>query len=148
MVHGVKMRLWSIHPKYLDSKGLLALWREGLLALNVLQGRTKGYRNHPQLDRFQAHQKPIHAISSYLHHVVDEAEQRGYAFKRSKLPKKSPLRSIKVAKGQLGYELLHLKKKLKIRDKKMHDRIKDLVDPDPHPLFTAVEGEIEAWEKV
>ncbi|WP_368086417.1 pyrimidine dimer DNA glycosylase/endonuclease V [Nitrosomonas sp. Nm34] len=26
------MRLWSIHPKYLDAKGLLALWREGLQA--------------------------------------------------------------------------------------------------------------------
>ena len=47
------MRLWSVHPKYLDSKGLVALWREALLAKQVLEGGTKGYRNHPQLDRFK-----------------------------------------------------------------------------------------------
>jgi hypothetical protein len=47
------MRIWSIHPKYLDIKGLVALWREALLAKHVLEGRTKGYRNHPQLDRFK-----------------------------------------------------------------------------------------------
>ncbi len=47
------MRLWSLHPKYLDRQGLLAVWREGLLAQKVLQGKTKGYKNHPQLKRFQ-----------------------------------------------------------------------------------------------
>jgi len=30
------MRLWSIHPKYLDRQGLLAVWRESLLAQSVL----------------------------------------------------------------------------------------------------------------
>jgi len=25
------MRLWTLHPKYLDARGLVALWREGLL---------------------------------------------------------------------------------------------------------------------
>ena len=38
------MRLWSIHPKYLGTKGLVALWREALLAQKVLQGNTKGYK--------------------------------------------------------------------------------------------------------
>jgi hypothetical protein len=32
------MRLWSLHPRYLDAKGLQAVWREGLLAKKVLQG--------------------------------------------------------------------------------------------------------------
>lgn len=37
------MRLWSIHPRYLDTKGLVALWRETLLlAQAVLFGNTKG----------------------------------------------------------------------------------------------------------
>jgi len=31
------MRLWTIHPKYLDRQGLLALWREALLAQKVLR---------------------------------------------------------------------------------------------------------------
>lgn len=26
------MRLWSLHPKHLDPQGLVALWREVLLA--------------------------------------------------------------------------------------------------------------------
>lgn len=38
------MRLWTLHPKYLDPKGLVALWRETLLAQRVLAGRTRGYR--------------------------------------------------------------------------------------------------------
>ncbi len=40
------MRLWSLHPKYLDVKGLVRAWREGLLARKALGGETKGYRNH------------------------------------------------------------------------------------------------------
>lgn len=38
------MRLWVSHPKYLDCKGLVALWRESLLARKVLKGKTKGWR--------------------------------------------------------------------------------------------------------
>jgi hypothetical protein len=34
------MRLWSLHPKHLDRQGLLAVWREGLLAQEVLRGET------------------------------------------------------------------------------------------------------------
>jgi hypothetical protein len=48
------MRIWSLHPRYLDRQGLTAGWREGLLAQKVLTGTTKGYRNHPQLRRFRA----------------------------------------------------------------------------------------------
>lgn len=47
------MRIWSLHPKYLDTKGLVALWRETLLAQHVLSGKTKRYKNHPQLARFK-----------------------------------------------------------------------------------------------
>jgi hypothetical protein len=32
----VVARIWSLHPKYLDARGLVALWREGLLAQAVL----------------------------------------------------------------------------------------------------------------
>src|SRR5690606_41710659 len=79
------MRLWSVHPRYLDRQGLLALWREGLLARAVLRGKTRGYRRHPQLERFRAHASPRRAISAYLAAVHAEAAMRGYAFDRSKI---------------------------------------------------------------
>jgi hypothetical protein len=61
------MRLWSLHPKYLDRAGLLAVWREGLLAQQVLMGNTKGYKNHPQLNRFKEQgDKVLLFISAYL----------------------------------------------------------------------------------
>ncbi|HKX52383.1 MAG TPA: pyrimidine dimer DNA glycosylase/endonuclease V [Nitrosospira sp.] len=37
------MRLWTLHPRYLDTKGLVAAWREALLAQKVLSGLTSGY---------------------------------------------------------------------------------------------------------
>lgn len=79
------MRLWSLHPKYLDPKGLVALWREALLARAVLRGETRGYRHHPQLQRFQAHATPRMAINAYLMAVHAEATARGYNFDRSAL---------------------------------------------------------------
>ncbi|MFN3505685.1 MAG: pyrimidine dimer DNA glycosylase/endonuclease V, partial [Caldimicrobium sp.] len=60
------MRLWSIHPMYLDARGLVALWREALLARKVLIGETSGYRNHPQLVRFKRSASPLDAINRYL----------------------------------------------------------------------------------
>ena len=75
------MRLWSIHPSLLDRVGLVALWREALLAQKVLLGATKGYRHHPQLDRFRQSSNPIRAIASYLWSVADEAQERGYRFR-------------------------------------------------------------------
>jgi hypothetical protein len=79
------MRLWSIHPQYLDSKGLIALWREGLLAKKVLEGKTKEYKNHPQLERFKNFKNPILAINSYLFYVLKETKLRNYKFNEKKL---------------------------------------------------------------
>lgn len=77
------MRIWSVHPSLLDAKGLVACWRETLLAQKVLQGLTQGYKNHPQLDRFKASPDPLVAVCAYLHGLADEAERRGYNFNRS-----------------------------------------------------------------
>ena len=71
------MRLWTLHPKYLDPKGLVALWREALLARAVLRGETSGYTRHPQLERFRSHEKPLFALDAYLAVVFDEAVSRG-----------------------------------------------------------------------
>ncbi len=141
------MRLWSIHPRYLDGKGLVALWREGLLAQAVLAGLTRGYRNHPQLARFRAHRHPAAAIAVYLRHVADESEERGYHFDRSKLPSKSTSSKVAVSEGQLQFEWQHLMAKLRERDPARHDRLTEIVAPDPHPSFRLVPGPIADWER-
>jgi hypothetical protein len=138
------MRLWSLHPQYLDAKGLVALWREGLLAQAVLAGQTRGYRNHPQLERFRDR---ADAIAFYLHHVVDEAESRGYHFDRSKLPRMKPVPLIEVSDGQLRFEWQHLLAKLRERDPARHLRFAKITDPLPHPFFIVVPGSVAAWEK-
>jgi hypothetical protein len=79
------MRIWSIHPRYLDSKGLVALWRETLLAKNVLERKTKGYKNHPQLDRFKMSKNPVNSINQYLQEVFHEARLRKFNFNREKI---------------------------------------------------------------
>src|SRR5262245_48723041 len=99
------MRLWSLHPSILDRVGLVALWREGLLAQKVLLGQTKGYRFHPQLERFRASKNPVATISTYLWGIVDEATARGYNFDASKIAVKRRRASIPVAQGQLEFEL-------------------------------------------
>jgi len=79
------MRIWSLHPKYLDAKGLVALWRETILAQKVLEGKTKGYKNHPQLNRFKNTDNPVGAIAVYLKYVAEEADKRGYNFDSNKI---------------------------------------------------------------
>lgn len=142
------MRLWSIHPKYLDSKGIVALWREGLLAQNVLLGKTKGYTNHPQLIRFKEQADPIQSISNFLHIICDEADRRGYNFQRTKIIKKymPELPSIHVTTGQLDYEWKHLLGKLIVRDSKRFKEIHQIESVEPNPLFYVVNGQVEKWE--
>lgn len=141
------MRLWTIHPAHLDTKGLVAVWREGLLALKVLKGDTKGYTQHPQLLRFKNHTEPVTAISAYLHAVVDEAEVRNYSFKRDKLEPFSAVEPIRVTSGQLQFETQHLKDKLKVRDAQRYILYQTITELTAHPLFTIFPGEVEVWEK-
>jgi hypothetical protein len=141
------MRLWTLHPKYLDAKGLVALWREGLLARAVLRGATKGYRHHPQLQRFRAHRSPRAAINLYLRAVANEAEHRGYAFDRRKI---GPARRgivLSATQGQLEYEWTHLLRKLRMRSPKLYARWRREASPEPHPLFGIIQGTIESWER-
>jgi len=140
------MRLWSIHPKYLDSKGLVAVWREGLLAQNVLLDRTTGSTNHPQLIRFRHTNHPLPAIASYLQSVADEAECRGYHFNKNKIADLIFDQHIDVTNGQIRYEFEHLLGKLAIRNPVLYQKLKNITDIKLHPLFKLVPGEIEAWE--
>ena len=153
------MRLWSLHPRYLDRQGLTACWREALLAQAVLAGRTKGYRSHPQLRRFQEEAAPLEAVGAYLAAVADEADARGYRYDRSRIvcPPAPPAATappvvLTVTTGQLDYEWGHLVAKLATRSP---DWLKALGGKDAgpgqhqaHPLFRAVDGPVADWEIV
>lgn len=141
------MRLWSLHPQYLDTKGLVAVWREGLLAQAVLQGGTRGYRNHPQLLRFQRSRNPVGSLTAYLWAIHAEARRRGYAFDGRKLGRNRVKYRLTVTRGQLQYELRHLKNKLWVRDRRAYFKLSKVVNPRPHPLFRMIAGKIELWEK-
>ena len=144
------MRLWTLHPRYLDTKGLLAVWREALLAKHVLMGKTKGYVNHPQLIRFRNSSDPLGYINMYLSFIYEESLNRGYKFDASKFRKKKNLQKelIPVTTGQVKYELKHLKRKLKDRDDNMYILLKDLKGINLNPIFTEIDGPVETWEKV
>jgi len=140
------MRLWTLHPKYLDSKGLVAVWREALLAQKVLQGLTKGYKQHPQLYRFKAQTDPLNAIALYLLHIYQESQQRHYQFAHDKI---APIRgdlTILVTEGQLQYERQHLLQKLQQRDVNKYHELLSITQPEPLPLFHVVAGAVETWE--
>ena len=142
------MRIWSVHPKYLDAKGLVAAWREGLLAQKVLAGKTKGYRHHPQLLRFKNQKNPLAKLGTYLMVLVQEAMKRNYQFDESKILRRSrgDAPSIPVTRAQLRYETQHLLDKLKVRDPERFRRFTGKTFR-PHPLFYSIPGPIEAWEK-
>jgi hypothetical protein len=142
------MRLWSIHPRYLDPQGLVALWREALLAQAVLCGKTRGYRNHPQLCRFLGASNPEAAIGAYLNHVCTEARHRGYSFNGAKIIRPGHRSRIKVTSEQLAYEWRHLQAKLLVRSPEWSKQWQTERHIQPHPIFVPHEGPVEAWERV
>lgn len=140
------MRIWSLHPKYLDSKGLVALWRETLLAKHVLEGRTKGYINHPQLIRFKQQENPLDCINGYLSGVHEESALRGYHFDKSKIDWTFRKTKIPVTEGQMSYERDHLLKKLSVREQARYEHFLSLKDFESHHIFYVVKGDIASWE--
>lgn len=139
------MRLWSLHPRFLDAKGLVALWREALLAQAVLRGRTKGYKNHPQLERFKARAKPVGAVADYLRAVRAEALVRGYSFDASRIAPARASGRISVTAGQMRFEWRHLMRKITVRDPRWKAGLKG--PPRPHPSFRVVPGPVATWER-
>ncbi len=140
------MRIWSLHPRHLDTKGLVALWRETLLAKHVLEGKTKGYRNHPQLNRFKASKDPLASINQYLAVVYKEAHKRGYNFDRNKINWYFEPLKLPVNRGQVEFETSHLLNKLETRDKEKYREIMQLKRLALHPMFRIRAGGIESWE--
>ena len=140
------MRLWSISPSYLDPVGLVAVWREGLLAQKVLQGLTRGYRNHPQLIRFKQSPDPDLYIGIYLSHVYLEARMRGYLFDPGKITAYDlGLEKLRIGRGQLDFN--HLLRKLRERNPAHYRKLHGVGKVEPHPIFKPVPGDVEDWEK-
>jgi hypothetical protein len=141
------MRLWSLHPKYLDPQGLVALWWETLLAQAVLRGETRGYRNHPQLDRFKSHAAPLAIISLYLTAIHAQAQSRGYSFDKRKIRPTRKRATLPVTRGQMEYEWAHLLAKLKARNPALYRRRRQTEMPEPYSLFKVRAGKVEPWER-
>jgi hypothetical protein len=141
------MRLWSVHPKYLDCKGLVAVWREGLLAKKVLMGETRGYKKHPQLERFKKHRNPIAAIDTFLLYIWNESKRRCYKFDRGKIGKIITKEKIEVTKGQILFEFELLKRKMQKRVARGYQDVLKIKKPAANPLFEIKNGYIENWEK-
>lgn len=170
------MRLWSLHPRHLDPAGLVAAWREALLAQKVLTGATRGYRAHPQLERFRpgsalaggagdraggavghpggprlpAPGRPGVRIVAFLHALADEADARGYRYDRARVvaPRPADVTPVPVTDGQLAYEWDLLRAKLAARSPAWLERWAGVVTPEAHPLFVVVPGPVASWEKV
>jgi len=149
------VRLWSLHPGYLDRQGLVACWREALLAQAVLAGRTRGYRHHPQLRRFAAQPDPRASVAAYLEALAAEADRRGYRFDRSRIDQVAagavptvPPPLIPVTDGQLAHEWRHLLVKVEQRNPQLVPGLAAVADPSPHPVFRVVPGPVEDWEVV
>lgn len=140
------MRLWTLHPRYLDPRGLVALWREALLAQAVLGGQTRGYTRHPQLIRFRESPSPLAAIASYLHVVQAEATRRGYRFDGAKIAAFGAVEPLVATAGQLAYEGLHLQAKLRLRSPSWPAGLEPPSRLEPHPLFVIVPGPVAEWE--
>lgn len=141
------MRLWTVHPQYLDSKGLVAAWREGLLAQKVLAGGTRGYTRHPQLERFRGHAQPTIVIAAFLMGIAEEARRRGYAFDVRKIARSDFVGQLEETSGQLLYEWTHLKRKLRRRAPEVYRQFRTVRAPEPHPIFRIVAGRVRTWEK-
>lgn len=141
------MRLWTVHPQYLDAKGLVAAWREGLLAQKVLAGKTRGYTRHPQLARFREHARSVELVAAFLSGIAEEAQRRGYAFDVLKISRCDFRGQLEETSGQLLYEWKHLKKKLRARAPEIYRKFRRVSTPEAHPLFRIVPGRIRPWEK-
>lgn len=143
------MRLWTLHPRHFDAAGLVALWREALLAQAVLLGRTRGYIRHPQLLRFRAATDPVACIAGYLRVIANEATVRGYSFNTARIVASGgPFRVMAETKGQLLYEWKHLGRKVRRRSPQWYRSHIAGVQPMPHPLFRIVAGTVRDWERV
>jgi len=145
------MRLWSIHPKYLDKAGLGSCWREALLAKKVLEGNTKGYKNHSQLIRFKQHPDPLKMINRFLIEIwIEACWERGYNYNNAKfdISEINVFLCIPVTRGQLAFEACHINNKLIKRSSQGRIALSALDRIECNSIFEPCNGGVEDWEKI
>jgi len=145
------MRLWTLHPRYLDSRGLVSLWREALLAQAALAGKAGSFGSHPQLARFRQARSAKDAIRSYLLAIHAESLRRGFRFTLERIDGSGEQGArdagvLVVTRGQLDYEWEQLRDRLRKRSPAALLKTSEPFCPDPHPLFQVVRGPVAAWE--
>jgi hypothetical protein len=88
-------------------------------------------------------------IGNYLLGLYSEANNREYQFDKSKIRyyREDNIETIKVTSKQIEYEFELLKWKLKKRDMKKFDSIKNVRNPKINGVFEKRDGDIENWEK-
>ena len=140
------MRLWSLHPRYLDPQG----WSrcgETLLARKVLRGETRGYRHHPQLQRFREARDPQSAIDAYLPRSTPRRRRAATRSTRtSSMPtraRKDPGRARATRRARMG----HLIAQARVAQPGAHVRWRELQRPRTHPSFRVVAGGVADWER-
>jgi len=134
------MRLWSIHPEYLDSIGLVALWRESLLAQKVLKSETQSHKNHPQLKKFKACPHPQYAIANYLVEIWKESQRRGYNFNKEKIRHTKIVEKIPITQSELKCEFDLLRERLKKRTPSKYQNLLSVKEIECNPIFKITEG--------
>lgn len=112
----------------------------------MLEGKTEGYKHHPQLQRFKHSAAPLDCINHYLSDVFNESLRRGYHFDRDKINWAFKPQQLSVSIDQLEYEWRHLLRKLETRDPDKCKLLGTESKKEAHPLFYCVEEEVEAWE--
>ena len=144
------MRLWSIHPRYLDRIGLVALRRESLLARKVLAGEAKENVNHPRLNRFGRHVQTLKAVGDFPAAAREEALNRGYSLDTKKIRTCGSGDKIKLKRRQIEYEFELLLGRLEERTPQKYRALrvvkKEEIEADP--LFDIIPGGIEQRERV
>ena len=149
------MRIWTLHPRFLDRQGLLGQWREALQAKNALLDphHSSNVCHERQLRRFKAAKiQALSCMGVYLHAVADEMILRGYKPNVSLIPYYVGTPSlIPVTQGQVNFEIAHLMAKLTERDPSRLlplSKIRVLMSNQLNPIFKEVGGDIESWEKI
>jgi hypothetical protein len=69
------VRIWDVHPGYLDRLGLLAEHREAHALLSVIRAGKRGYSRHPETLRWVSH---VPALGARHDQLAAELDLRGY----------------------------------------------------------------------
>lgn len=154
------MRLWTIHPKYLDGKRLTSQWKEGIQMMHIWKeigenpepAKRLGYVSHPQVRRLSNLLVADSGLISLLLHqhltaVHEESVQRSYSFNKKLIDDLAPdcknAPKVYVTMGQVAYEFALMATK--------NNEWSQKVAIDPYmlcnPIFQVVSGSIESWEK-